>query len=103
MATTTAPKRGARKKSVLKRIRLTERRTVINRKRKGSLRAQVKRFRRAMASGDLAQARELLKPTLSVLDRAARKGVLHGNTAARTKSRLLRRYHLLQEKAEPAA
>lgn len=103
MATTVTPKRGARKKSVLKRIRLTERRTIINRKRKGSLRAQVKKFRRAVASGDLAQARELLNPTMSVLDRAARKGVLHSNTAARTKSRLLRRYHQLEEKAKPAA
>jgi small subunit ribosomal protein S20 len=103
MATTVTAKRKAKKKSVMKRIRLTERRTVINRKRKGSLRAQVKKFRRALDSGDAAQVQELLKPTLSVLDRAARKGILHRNTAARTKSRLLQRYNSLQEKTQPAA
>jgi small subunit ribosomal protein S20 len=103
MATTVTAKRKAKKKSVMKRIRLTERRTAINRKRKGNLRAQVKKLRRALDSGDAAQAQELLKPTLSVLDRAARKGILHRNTAARTKSRLLQRYNSLQQKAQTAA
>jgi small subunit ribosomal protein S20 len=95
--------RKRKKKSVLKRIRQTERRTAINRIRKGGLRAQVKRLRQAVAAGDLAQARELLPPTLSILDRSAHNGVLHPNTAARTKSRLLLRYNALQKKEGAAA
>lgn len=98
MATSLSPKHKRKKKSVLKRIRQTERRTAINRIRKGGLRAQVKRFRQAVAAGDLKQASELLRPTLSILDRSAQKGVLHPNNAARTKSRLLLRYNALQEK-----
>jgi small subunit ribosomal protein S20 len=103
MATTLSPKRKAKKKSVAKRIRQTERHTVVNRRRKGALRAQVKEFRRALESGDFTKASELLKPTLSVLDRSARKGILHPNTVARTKSRLLLRYNALQAKQSPAA
>lgn len=103
MATATAPKRKKRKKSVLKRIRQTERRTAINRIRTGGVRTQVKRFRQALAAGDVGKARELLHPTLSVLDRSARKGVLHANTAARTKSRLLLGYNALLKKEGAAA
>lgn len=103
MATTLTPKRKAKKKSVLKRIRQAERHTAVNRRRKGTLRAQVKEFRRALDAADASKARELLRPTLSLLDRSARKGILHPNTVARTKSRLLLRYNALQAKQSPAA
>jgi small subunit ribosomal protein S20 len=101
MATTIAPKRKRKKPSVLKRIRQTERRTTFNRARKGHLRAQVKRFRQALASGDAARAKALLGETLSILDRSAQAGILHPNTAARTKSRLVVRYNALA--AKPSA
>jgi small subunit ribosomal protein S20 len=92
MATATAPKRKKRKASVLKRIRQTERRTEVNRANRSRLRTQIRRFRRALASGNAAEARELLGPTVSLIDRSVGKGVIHVNLAARTKSRLLRRY-----------
>jgi len=101
MATTIAPKRKRRKPSVLKRIRQTARRTEFNRARKGHLRAQVKRFRLALESGDAARARTLLTETLSILDRSAQAGILHPNTAARTKSRLVVRFNALA--AKPSA
>lgn len=103
MATTISPKRKAKKKSVMKRIHQAEARTVVNRRHKGQLRSQVKAFRRALEIGDFGKARELLNPTLSLLDRSAQKGILHPNTAARTKSRLLIRYNTLQAKQSPAA
>lgn len=106
MATTIAPKRKRKAKSVLKRIRQTERRSAVNRANKSRLRSQVKRFRLAVAAGNLSEARELLHPTLSVLDRSIRKGVLHRNTAGRTKSRLLLRYNALlkqQGASQPTA
>jgi small subunit ribosomal protein S20 len=103
MATTIQPKRKGKKKSVLKRIRQTERRTAVNRIRRGDLRAQVKQFRQAVAAGDVAKARGLLPSTLSILDRSAQKGILHPNTAARTKSRLLLGYNALLKKQGAAA
>ena len=100
-----AAKRKRRSKSVLKRIRQTAHRAAINRAGKSHLRTQVKRFRQALQAGNLAQARELLQPTFTLLDRSIRKGILHANTAARTKSRLVLRYNSLakQGSAAPAA
>jgi small subunit ribosomal protein S20 len=95
MATAVAPKRKKRKKSVLKNIRQAAHRTQVNRANRSQLRTQVKRFRRALASGNLAEARQLLPQTVSLLDRSVRKGILHRNAAARTKSRLLRHYQKL--------
>lgn len=107
MATTISPKRKRQNKSVLKRIRQTEHRTAINRANKSHLRTQVKKFRQAVAASNLAQARELLRSTLSLIDRSIHKGILHPNTAARTKSRLALRYNLLAQQrnfpAQPAA
>jgi small subunit ribosomal protein S20 len=95
MATAVAPKRKKRKRSVLKNIRQAVHRAQINRANRSQLRTQVKRFRRALASGNLAEARQLLPQTVSLLDRSVRKGILHRNAAARTKSRLLRHYQKL--------
>lgn len=103
MATTTAPTRKAKKKSVLKRIRQTARRTAVNRANRTRLRSQVKRFLQAVAGGNLPEAEKLLRPTLSIIDRSRRKGVLASNTAARTKSRLMKRYNRLRDQQQSAA
>ncbi len=59
-----------------------------NRQHRSRLRTQVKKFRKAVDSGDLDAARSMLPATLSLVDRTAKLGVIHDNTAARTKSRL---------------
>ena len=104
MAIAVAAKRKRRPKSILKRIRQTVRRAAINRSSKSHLRTQIKRFRQTLAAGNLAEARDLLKPTLVLIDHSIRNGVLHTNTAARTKSRLVLRYNTLAKQgAAPAA
>lgn len=106
MATPLAPRRKKKKKSVVKAIRQTERRTAVNRANKSRLRTQVKKFRLALDAGNLGEARGLLSPTLSLIDRSIQKGIIHPNTAARTKSRLMLRYNLLakqQAGVQPAA
>jgi len=75
-------------KSALKRIKQTARRTAQNRAHTTRLRHQIRKMRAALAAKDKAVAVALLKPTLEVIDRSLRKGVLHRNTAARYKSRL---------------
>ena len=47
----------------------------------------------ALASGDVEAAREPVLHALSNLDRAAKKGVIHANAAARRKSRLTLKYN----------
>jgi small subunit ribosomal protein S20 len=84
----TTVKQKKKKKSVLRNIRQTARRGIINRSNVTQVRSAMKRFRAAVASGDLAAARKLLPDTISAIDRAIQKRVLHRNTADRYKSRL---------------
>ena len=48
----------------------------------------IKKVRKLVAAGDKAAAQEAFKAAESTIDKMARKGVLHGNAAARHKSRL---------------
>ena len=78
----------ANHKSAEKRIRQTERRNEVNRSNRSRLRTQIKVLRAAIAEGDQAQAQAALNQTVSLIDKAIQKGVLHRNAAARYKSRL---------------
>jgi ribosomal protein S20 len=66
----------------------------------------VKKATAAIASGDPEAARAAVRHAMSVLDRAAQKGVLHPNNAARRKSRLILKFNAavaaLQAPAEEA-
>lgn len=74
--------------SALKRVRQTERRTEINRARKSRLRHQIRSIRRLIEKKDAAGAKQALPETFSLIDRAAKWGIIGKNTAARYKSRL---------------
>ena len=74
--------------SSLKRVRMTERRTAINRMRKSRLRHQIRAMRRLLDQKDAQGAAKLIPDTFSIVDRAAKWGIIKKNTAARYKSRL---------------
>lgn len=74
--------------SALKRVRTTERKTAINRMRRSRLRRQVRAMRRLLEHKDADGATKLMPETFSIVDRAAKWGVIKKNTAARYKSRL---------------
>jgi small subunit ribosomal protein S20 len=74
-------------KSAEKRVRQNERRRLVNRSNRTRLRSSIKDLRVAM-DGDAEQTVELLPKTISEIDKAVQKGVLHRNAAARHKSRL---------------
>ena len=74
-------------KSAEKRVRQNERRRLVNRSNRTRLRSSIKDLRGAL-DGDAKQAVELLPKTISEIDKAVQKGVLHRNAAARHKSRL---------------
>jgi small subunit ribosomal protein S20 len=61
-----------------------------NRANLSQLKTQVKKLRAAIAAGDSGEARKALNETMSEIDKAAKKGVVHGNAASRYKSRLTR-------------
>lgn len=75
-------------KSAEKRVRQNEKRNAINKNNRSALRTQIKKLRAAIIAGNTDQSRDLLMPTVSVIDKAVNKGILHKNTAARYKSRL---------------
>lgn len=83
-------------KSALKRMRQNEKRRIRNRIIRSRMRTFVKKAREAIAAGDHALAAEAVREAVSQLDRAAQKGVIHRNAAARRKSRLMKRLNALQ-------
>ena len=83
MATRSAQK--AHRQSLKRRIR--------NRAARSATKTAVKHAGAAIASGDPEAARTVVRSALIALDRAAQKGIIHPNNAARRKSRLLLRYN----------
>jgi len=77
--------------SALKRAAQTRKRTAVNRRNKGLLRASLRSFREVLAGGQREPAEKQLPQALSRIDKAVGKGVLHKNTASRLKSRLQKR------------
>jgi len=82
--------------SALKRARQTETRTVRNRANTSRLRGALRELREALAKGDKPAAEVVFRRTVSALDKAIQKGVIHENTASRYKSRLNARVNALK-------
>ncbi|MCB1824796.1 MAG: 30S ribosomal protein S20 [Candidatus Competibacteraceae bacterium] len=71
-----------------KRVRQAENRRQHNASMRSMLRTYVKRVIKAIQIGDKAKAESEYRTAVPVLDRMARKGLIHANKAARHKSRL---------------
>ncbi|MGI8872320.1 MAG: 30S ribosomal protein S20 [Candidatus Limnocylindria bacterium] len=106
MARKARPWKGARTPQALKRVRQALRRHAINRRTLSGAKTLVQRASNialGRAEGDGAAA---IVAAVSALDKAAEKGILHPNNAARRKSRLMRKAnaaHLLDEQPTAAA
>jgi small subunit ribosomal protein S20 len=74
--------------SAIKRNRQEQRRTAVNKVRKSRLRHQVRTLRHLLEKKDAAGVQAELPKTFSLIDRAAKWGIIKANTAARYKSRL---------------
>jgi len=86
----------ANHKSALKRIRSNEKKRLRNRMWRSRTRTEAKQANAAIQAGDLEEARKATIEAIRVLDKAANKGVLHKNNAARRKSRLMKRLAALE-------
>ncbi len=76
-------------KSAMKQMRVAERRRRRNKPIRSRAKTEVKKTRLLIAAGDLAAAQAQVQEAIRALDRAAAKGVIHPNNAARRKSRLM--------------
>ena len=74
-----------------KRMRQEQSRRLHNRSIKSLVKTQITKARQIIASGSNDEAaQEAVHAAVSELDRAAKKGVIHPNNAARRKSRLMK-------------
>lgn len=93
----------ANTKSAKKRIRQNEKRRVRNREIISRTRTYVKLAGEAIESGDIAASEQAVDKAVSEIDRAAQKGVIHKNNAARRKSRLIARLSKIKMESTPAS
>ena len=77
--------------SALKEIRKNARRRQRNRLVRSAARTRIKRAVAAIEEGDQAASEEQVRLAVRALDKAAQKGIIHKNNAARRKSRLAKR------------
>jgi small subunit ribosomal protein S20 len=92
----------AHSKSALKRWRQSIERRDRNRSIKSRTRTLITKALAAIQD-DASTAEEPVRAAISALDKAAQKGVIHANAAARGKSRLLKRYNLATASSVAAA
>ncbi len=81
--------------SAKKRMRQDEVRRLRNRGRRTQLRSSLRSLNDAIEAGDMERIRQCWQEAQSLLDRSARRGVIHPNQAARKKARLARRIRQL--------
>ncbi len=79
-------------------MRQNEKRRAINRGNRSRLRTEIKRLRAAIDAGAKDGLAETYAGTVSAIDKAVNKGVLHRNAAARHKARLTARVNDLGTK-----
>jgi small subunit ribosomal protein S20 len=82
--------------SAKKRVRQSEKRRVINRARKTTMKAGLKEINAAITAGDKKTAAEQLRKVAKTLDKTAARKTIHKNRAARLKSRLAKKINKLK-------
>ena len=82
-------------KSAKKRVLVTEKKTEENKAIKSALKTQIKKVLAAVNAGEKEQATALYPITVSAIDSAASKGILHKNNAANKKAKLAKKFAAL--------
>jgi small subunit ribosomal protein S20 len=78
-------------KSAMKRVKVAELKSNRNKKITSNLKTTIRKFNNAIESGNKELANEIFIVATKKLDKAASKGTLHANSAARKKSTLSRK------------
>jgi len=95
----------ANTKSAIKAARVAERRRIRNKSYLSRVKTGITKAEKLIFAGDLEKAEEAVVAVISSLDKAAEKGIIHPNNAARRKSRLMKKLNqakaALMAKTEP--
>ncbi len=76
-------------KGAVKAHRASQKKRVFNVRRTSTMNDVVKKLKKTVVAGDVAAAEKMLPAAYQAIDKAAKRGVIKGNTAARKKSRLV--------------
>ncbi len=90
-------------KSAQKRVRVTEKKRLRNRPIRTLCKTNITKAERLIFMGELKAAEEAVAVAITSLDKAAEKGIIHPNNAARRKSRLMKKLNQLQAQAPAPA
>ncbi len=83
----------ANTRSAMKQIRSSARKRERNQVFRSRARTYINKARRLIAEGKIEEARKEAQLAIVTLDKAAEKGIIHKNKAARCKSRLMKRFN----------
>jgi len=89
------------RKSERKELRKIKVRSRRNLKAKNQVKSTVKQFKKSLTTKDAAALKQDLQEAYKTLDKAAAKGIIHANKAARKKSRLALLLNSNSTKAKP--
>lgn len=76
-------------KNAKKAVRSSARKRVFNIRRNNTMRDIIKDVRKSLVAGEVAKAEKMMPEAYKAIDKAAKRGVIKENTAARKKSRLV--------------
>jgi small subunit ribosomal protein S20 len=78
-------------KSAQKQARVSERRHQRNKSVRSQVKTNITKAEKLLFLGELEAARGAVEAAVASLDKAAEKGIIHSNNAARRKSRLMKK------------
>ena len=82
--------------SAKKQVRVAEKRRLHNKSIRSLCKTNITKAEKLIFSGELEEAHKAVVAAISALDRAAEKGIIHPNNAARRKSRLMKKLNEAQ-------
>ena len=90
-------------KSAEKQVRVSARKRLRNKSVRSQCKTEITKSEKLVFSGEIEAAENVVVSTVSTLDKAAEKGIIHANNAARRKSRLVKKLNQARSKAQPQA
>ncbi|MFI3229753.1 MAG: 30S ribosomal protein S20 [Bacillota bacterium] len=84
-------------KSQKKRVLITKEENEVNNSKRTRVKGAIKKYEAAIAEKNVAAAKDLLKETISIIDRAQSDGLYKANTASRKVGRLSKQLSILEK------
>ena len=88
-------------KSAQKQVRVASKRQHRNKSVRSEIKTGITRAEKLIFTGEMEEAQKAVVSAVSSLDKAANKGIIHSNNAARRKARLLKKLNQAVAEVEP--